>query len=153
MSVKTITGEFKTFVTKGNVIDLAVGVLIGAAFGDVVKSFTTGIVQPIINYFGGSSKVSFHLGIFDLGLVVNSLITFLITAAVLFFVFVKPMNKLKALTAAREDIAPTPLPEDVVLLREIRDLLKGAEKKESPAPKTAPAKSPRKPQRRAARPR
>src|SRR5476649_2447169 len=98
MNIKEILGEFKAFVTKGNVVDLAVGVLIGAAFGDVVKAFTAGIVQPLINFFGGSSKVAAHLWIFDVGTVLNAFITFLITAAVLFFVFVKPMNKLKQLT-------------------------------------------------------
>jgi large conductance mechanosensitive channel len=132
-------GEFKTFVTKGNVIDLAVGVLIGAAFGDVVKSFTTGIVTPLINLFGGGAKVSLHLWIFDVGLVLNSLITFLITAMVLFFVFVKPMNKLKEITARKEEAAPPPPPpEDVVLLREIRDLLKAQEKATVAAPSPTP---------------
>src|SRR5271165_3738044 len=103
MNAKEILLEFKTFVTKGNVIDLAVGVLIGAAFGDVVKSFTTGIAKPIINLLGGGSEISLHLWIFDVGLVLNSLITFVITALVLFFVFVKPMNEYKARTAEKEE--------------------------------------------------
>jgi len=124
MNIKEILGEFKSFVTKGNVIDLAVGVLIGAAFGNVVKAFTDGFVQPVINLFGGSSKASVHLWIFDVGLVFNAFITFLITAAVLFFVFVKPMNKLKAITDKKVDVEPTPIPADVQLLAEIRDLLK-----------------------------
>ena len=124
MNTKEILGEFKAFVTKGNVIDLAVGVLIGAAFGGVVKGFTDGIVQPLINLFGGGEKTSLHLWIFDVGLVFNAFITFLITAAVLFFVFVKPMNKLKALTEKKADVEPAPVPVDVQLLMEIRDLLK-----------------------------
>jgi large conductance mechanosensitive channel len=123
MSTREIFGEFKQFVTKGNVIDLAVGVLIGAAFGDVVKAFTTGVVQPLINAAGGGSKLCLHLWIFDVGLVCNAAISFLITAAILFFVFVKPMNRLKAITEKKVDAAPAPVPVDVQLLMEIRDLL------------------------------
>ena len=124
MNAKEILGEFKTFVTKGNVIDLAVGILIGASFGEVVKSFTAGLIQPLINLLGGGEKVSLHLWIFDLGLVINAVIGFLITALVLFFVFVKPMNKFKALTEIKQDIAPAAAPPDIALLTEIRDLLK-----------------------------
>jgi len=105
MKIREILAEFQTFVTKGNVIDLAVGVLIGASFGQVVTAFTTGIVKPLINLFGGASELSLHLWIFDVGLVLNSFITFLITAAVLFFVFVKPMNAYKARTAKKEEAA------------------------------------------------
>ena len=133
MKIKEILGEFQTFVTKGNVIDLAVGVLIGAAFGDVVKSFTTGIIQPIIAQLGGGDKISLHLWIFDVGLFLTSLVTFFITAAILFFIFVKPMNEYKARTAIKEVIAPPPPPEDVVLLREIRDLLKAQARPAPPA--------------------
>jgi len=137
MNMKEILGEFKSFVTKGNVIDLAVGVLIGAAFGDVVKAFTAGVVQPLINLFGGSSKVSVHLWIFDVGLVFNAFISFLITAAILFFVFVKPMNKLKALTEKKVDVEPTPVPADIQLLAEIRDLLKAGAAPQTPGKVTS----------------
>jgi large conductance mechanosensitive channel len=133
MNIREIAGEFKTFVTKGNVIDLAVGLIIGAAFGTVVKAFTDGIIQPLINYAGGGAKLSLHLWIFDVGLFINAIIAFLITAAVLFFVFVKPMNKLKAMTEKKEAGAPPP-PEDILLLREIRDLLKAGAK---PVPPTS----------------
>ena len=118
----SIIGEFKAFVTKGNVIDLAVGVLIGASFGKIVEGFTKGIIQPLINLPGGNAEISLKLWIFDLGLVINALIGFLITAAVLFFVFVKPMNHFKRKEEAPA-VPPAP-PEDVLLLREIRDLLK-----------------------------
>jgi large conductance mechanosensitive channel len=131
MNVKEIVGEFKTFVTKGNVIDLAVGVLIGAAFGKVVTAFTEGIIQPIIAYAGGGKQVSLHLWILDVGNVINALLAFLITAAVLFFIFVKPMNKLKKMTEKEEAGAPPP-PEDILLLREIRDLLKVGAKPGTP---------------------
>ena len=123
MKIKEIAGEFKTFIMKGNVIDLAVGVLIGAAFGSVVKAFTDGIISPLINYFGGGEKISLHLWVFDVGTVFNAIISFLITAGILFFIFVKPMNKLKTMSEKKEEGAPPP-PEDILLLREIRDLLK-----------------------------
>jgi large conductance mechanosensitive channel len=131
LKFKEIAGEFKTFIMKGNVIDLAVGVLIGAAFGSVVKAFTDGIISPLINYFGGTDKISLHAWIFDVGLVINALITFLITASVLFFIFVKPMNKLKSMTEKKEEGAPPPA-EDIQLLREIRDLLKAGAKPGTP---------------------
>lgn len=90
--------EFKEFAMKGNVIDLAVGVLLGASFGKIVDAFTAGIITPIINAIGGSPNVSLKLfDLIDIGLVINAFISFLITALVLFFVFVKPMNRLMKL--------------------------------------------------------
>ena len=123
----SIIQEFKTFVLKGNVVDLAVGVLIGAAFGKVVESFTTGIIKPLLNAVGGNPDVSLRLWVFDLGTVITAVLSFLITAAVIFFFVVKPMNTLFALTMKKADekpAEPPPLPEDVKLLMEIRDLLK-----------------------------
>ncbi len=118
--------EFKAFALKGNVIDLAVGVLIGASFGNIVKGFTDGIILPIIGKLSGSTEVKglTYWGL-DFGLVINSIIGFLITAGILFFVFVKPMNKLLELTKKKEAAAPPPEPSaDIKLLTEIRDLLK-----------------------------
>ncbi|EDY17652.1 large conductance mechanosensitive channel protein [Chthoniobacter flavus Ellin428] len=140
MNFKEIAGEFKTFIMKGNVIDLAVGLLIGAAFGAVVKDFTDGIINPLIGYFGGGKDVSLHLWIFDVGLVINAIIKFLITAVVLFFIFVKPMNKLKAMSEKKEAGAPPP-PEDIQLLREIRDLLKAGAKPSSLPPSGSPGEA------------
>ena len=119
--------EFKKFILKGNVIDLSTGVIIGAAFGGIVTAFTKGIVEPIIKLASGGTdpNVTLKLGIFDIGLIINAIIGFLITAAVIFFVIVKPMNKLIALTAKKEEAAPPPpTPADIQLLTEIRDLLK-----------------------------
>ncbi|BCU76574.1 large conductance mechanosensitive channel protein MscL [Luteolibacter sp. LG18] len=119
--------EFREFILKGNAIDLAVGVLIGAAFGDVVKAFTTGIINPLINAVGGKPDVSLKLWIFDLGVVINSALSLIIVGAILFFIFIKPMNNLKKRMEkkAEEPGAPEPeLPADVKLLAEIRDLLK-----------------------------
>lgn len=135
--MKTLFDEFKAFIMKGNVIDLAVGVLIGAAFGDVVKKLTDGIILPLIGALGGKPEVGLKIWVFDLGMVITAIIQFLIMAGILFFVFVKPMNKLKAMTArkAAAGAEPPPMPDDVKLLTEIRDLLKtqqgglGVEKK------------------------
>lgn len=117
--------EFKEFILKGNAIDLAVGVLIGASFGKVVTAVTDGVINPVLNSIGGKPDVSLKLGIVDAGLVINAVLSLLITGAVLFFVFVKPMQKLKAM--AEKPAAPTGPPEpsaEEKLLAEIRDLLK-----------------------------
>lgn len=133
--------EFKKFILKGNVIDLSTGVIIGAAFTGIVTAFTKGIVEPIIKLFGGTPDVALgvQIGTFkneegvevpnmlDLGMVINAGIGFLITAAVVFFVIIKPMNKLIALTEKKKEEAPAepaPPPADIQLLTEIRDLLK-----------------------------
>ena len=90
----SMMSEFKTFVMQGNVVDLAVGLLLGASFGKVVDAFSKGIIEPIINGMGGSN-VGLKLGPLDIGLLITAAINFIITAGVLFFVFVRPMNKLK----------------------------------------------------------
>lgn len=117
--------EFKDFIIKGNAIDLAVGVLIGAAFGNVVTAITKGVIDPLLNSIGGKPDVSLKLWVFDAGLVINAALSLLITGAVLFFVFVKPMQKLKAITEKPADSAAPPEPSaEEKLLTEIRDLLK-----------------------------
>jgi large conductance mechanosensitive channel len=119
--------EFRDFILRGNAIDLAVGVLIGGAFGKFVDAVTRGVIQPVIQYFGGDAEVDLKVGIFDLGLVASALISLLITGAVLFFIFVKPMNKLREMTRdPDEKKAPEPSAEER-LLTEIRDLLKQRE--------------------------
>jgi large conductance mechanosensitive channel len=123
--VFTMIKEFKDFVLKGNAIDLAVGVLIGASFGGVVTAFTKGIVEPVIRAIGGNPDLSLKLGIFDVGMVINSLVSLLITGGVLFFVFVKPMQKLQALSQKPADPPAEPQPSaEEKLLTEIRDLLR-----------------------------
>ena len=127
MDIQEIGKEFKSFILKGNVVDLAVGVLIGAAFGGVVKAFTEGIVAPLLSAVGGNPNVSLRLWVFDIGMVITAALSFAITAAVIFFFVVKPMNLLvkMALKKAEEHpAAPSPIAEDVKLLMEIRDLLK-----------------------------
>lgn len=117
--------EFKKFILKGNVVDLSTGVIIGAAFTAIVKAFSDGIVTPLLQLIGGNPNVTLGFRIrpdvyIDLGLVLSAIISFLITAAVVFFCIIKPVNRLFEILR-RE--AP-PVPADVVLLTEIRDLLK-----------------------------
>lgn len=115
--------EFKDFILKGNAIDLSVGVLIGASFGNLVTAVTNGIIKPVISALGGNPEVSLKVwNIIDAGLVINAFISLLITGAVLFFVFVKPMQKIRALT--EKPAAPPESSAQEKLLTEIRDLLK-----------------------------
>jgi large conductance mechanosensitive channel len=117
--------EFKNFILKGNVIDLSTGVIIGASFGKIVSAFTDGVVTPILSLVGGDPKVGLKVGIFDLGLIISAVIGFVITAAVIFFVIVKPANALMARMKKVEAAAPPAGPTaQETLLSEIRDLLK-----------------------------
>ncbi|MBC8113418.1 MAG: large conductance mechanosensitive channel protein MscL [Candidatus Saccharimonas sp.] len=119
--------EFKKFVLKGNVVDLATGVIIGAAFGKIVEAFAKGIIEPLIKLISGSTKpdVAMAVGPFDLGLIISAVINFLIVAAIVFFLIVKPINKLISLMQAKEAAAPPPGPTPTeVLLTEIRDTLR-----------------------------
>jgi large conductance mechanosensitive channel len=104
--------EFKQFVLRGNVIDLAVAVVIGAAFGAIVTSLVENIITPLIGALGGQpdfSGLSFTLNNSEIryGAFLNALISFLIIAAVIFFAVVKPMNAL--LTRMRTEPTPDPL--------------------------------------------
>ena len=104
--------EFKQFVLRGNVIDLAVAVVIGAAFGAIVTSLVENIITPIIGALGGQpdfSGLSFELNNSEIryGAFLNALISFLIIAAVIFFAVVKPMNAL--LTRMRTEPTPDPM--------------------------------------------
>ena len=134
--------EFKKFILKGNVVDLSTGVIIGAAFGGIVTAFTKGIVEPILRLIPGGGEnikgLAWEIGDkfkdekgnqvankIDLNVIVNAAINILITAAVVFIVIIKPLNKLMAMMKKEEAAAPPPAPaEDIVLLTEIRDLLK-----------------------------
>jgi large conductance mechanosensitive channel len=119
---------FRDFLMRGNVVDLAVAVVIGAAFGAVVAAFATDFIGGIIGAIGGTPDFS------DAGPTVNgskivygstitALINFLIVAAAVYFVVVVPMNAMKSRSAAAAD-AETPAPSDEAkLLTEIRDLL------------------------------
>ena len=123
---------FKNFIMRGNVVDLAVAVVIGAAFTGVVTSFTNNLVNPLIAAFGGGSRhgLGFQLvssnpkTVLDFGAVITALINFLIVAAVVYFLEVAPMNLLAERRKRGEEPEPQAPAEDIVLLQEIRDLLR-----------------------------
>jgi large conductance mechanosensitive channel len=113
---------------RGNAVDLAVGVIIGAAFGAIVDSMTKDVITPIIGFFGGQPDFSaITAGPVLIGNFVNSVISFLLKALVVYFVMVKPFTALLArLNPPPPPGEPAPPPPEVKLLGEIRDLLKGA---------------------------
>ena len=121
---------FKDFLMRGNVVDLAVAVVIGAAFAAVITALLNGLINPLIAAIFGKPDLS-GVGAFDLngahfsiGLVLNALIYFVIVAAVIYFVVVVPVNALAE--RRKKGIEPElEAPgEDVILLTEIRDLLR-----------------------------
>lgn len=137
-------GEFKTFAVKGNVIDLAVGVIIGGAFGKIVDSVVGDLIMPLVSKaFGGLDFSSYYIGlagqaaglslveakkqgaVFAYGSFITVALNFLLLAFII-FVMVRQMNRLMATSQPAPAVpeAPTPTPEDIVLLREIRDSLK-----------------------------
>jgi large conductance mechanosensitive channel len=139
----SIVQEFKSFALKGNVVDLAVGVIIGAAFGKIVDSLVADMIMPLVSLvFGGLDFANYYLplagqatslplveakklgAVFAYGSFITVALNFFILAFVI-FVMVRQINRLKTFQeseAAPEDAPITP--EDVLLLREIRDSLK-----------------------------
>jgi len=121
--------EFREFLLRGNVIDLAVAVVIGAAFGAVITSFVEDLLTPLIAAIAGKpdfSGLTFTINgsRFNYGEFINAVISFLIIGAAIFFVVIKPVNALMAKRKAGAEPEPESPPEDVILLGEIRDLLK-----------------------------
>lgn len=138
--------EFKEFAMKGNVVDLAVGVIIGAAFGKIVDSIVKDLIMPIVgrvlggldfsNYFikladppaGYSGPMTYEalskagVPLFAYGNFITVAINFIILAFII-FMMVKQLNRLRSEEPAAPEVAPA-TPEDVLLLREIRDSLK-----------------------------
>lgn len=140
----SITSEFRDFVAGGNVLDLAVGVIIGGAFGGITKSLTDDVIMPVVGWiFGGADFSSYFIRLGDIpagfkgdpanyaalkeagvamigwGQFLTVIINFLILAFVIFMI-VRQANKLRKPAAP----APAAEPEDVLLLREIRDSLR-----------------------------
>jgi large conductance mechanosensitive channel len=126
---------FRDFILRGNVIELAIAVVIGSAFTALVSAFTANIINPVVASAGGIDAEGLGFRIrrgndatfVDFGAVLTAVVTFLITAAVVYFVFVVPMNRVNRRLreiAGREEKAETPVPVDVALLTEMRDLLK-----------------------------
>jgi large conductance mechanosensitive channel len=137
----SFVSEFKEFAVKGNVIDLAVGVIIGGAFGKIVDSIVGDLIMPVVSkLFGGLDFSNYYIGlsgqaaglpldaakkagaVFAYGSFVTVALNFAILALII-FVMIKQVNRLKKSEPAAPAEPPAP-PEDVVLLREIRDALR-----------------------------
>lgn len=111
---------FRDFIARGNVLDLAVGVIIGAAFGSIVDSLVKDLITPIIGMMGGTPDFSaWKLGPISIGNFINAVIAFVIKAAGLYFLIIVPFNRFAAKLAA----APAPPSPSEVYLEEIRDSL------------------------------
>ena len=124
---KGFVKEFKEFILRGNVMDMAIGVIIGAAFSDIVTALTTDFINPLINGLGGA-EVGGTLKIYGgqvikYGDFITSVINFLIMALVL-FILLKAVNKVMAAGKKVEEEAAVVKTDEAVLLEEIRDLLK-----------------------------
>lgn len=137
----SFASEFKEFATKGNVVDLAVGVIIGGAFGKIVDSLVGDVIMPIVGkIFGGLDFSNYFIplsgqtaatlaeakkagAVFAYGSFLTVVVNFMILAFII-FVMVKQINRLKKEAPPPPPAAPAAPPEDVVLLREIRDALR-----------------------------
>ena len=142
-----LISEFKTFINRGNVMDLAVGVIIGGAFATITKSLTDDLIMPVVGYiFGGADFSGYFIrlgevpadfkgnlasyadlkaagvAMFGWGAFLTVMVNFLILAFII-FLLMRVVNRLTAKPEV-EAAAPAPTPEDIMLLREIRDSLK-----------------------------
>ncbi|GAB3614219.1 MscL family protein [Humibacter ginsengisoli] len=137
MGGSSVLKGFKEFIMRGNVIDLAVAVVIGAAFTAVVNAIVAGLINPLVSAIFNSKSLdnALKVGIPTLsggtswltfGAIIGALIQFLAVAVVVYFVFVVPMNHFRKLAESRRGVTPAEeekLPADVELLTQIRDLL------------------------------
>lgn len=119
---------FRDFLLRGNVIELAVAVVVGSAFAALVKQFADSFIYPLVKLFSGGGirggQIALPKGVtMDWAAFVNALIAFLITAAVTYFVFVLPTQKLLERRKKEEAVEPAK-PSEAELLAEIRDLLR-----------------------------
>ena len=128
--MKSFMKEFKEFISKGNVMDMAVGIIIGGAFTAIVNSLVDSILMPIIGAISGGHSVeqmAWQVGDASIGYgaFIQAVIDFLLVAWVLFLI-IKALNKAKDAVVKKEEEAEeeAPVPEDIALLTEIRDLLK-----------------------------
>jgi large conductance mechanosensitive channel len=133
---------FRDFILRGNIIDLAIAVVIGLAFNGLVTKFTEDFIKPLINVISGGNALSGSFKVrnqvFQWSDFVNTVINFVIIAAVLYFLVVVPMNKLNDLRRRGVPTTETPAPptDEAVLLGEIRDLLAAQGGRVAPTPRT-----------------
>ncbi|HET9140320.1 large conductance mechanosensitive channel protein MscL [Actinophytocola sp.] len=133
---------FKEFIMRGNVIDLAVAVVIGTAFTGVVTAIVERLINPLVAAFGGGNEIGWAVQlvsgnpktVLDFGAILTAVITFLTVALVIYFVIVLPMKKLEERRARGEEPPPNK-PSDTDLLIEIRDLLREQQQLHQPAPR------------------
>lgn len=124
---------FKEFLMRGNILELSIAVVIGTAFVNLVTIFTDSIINPLIAAMGGGSSVGLAVqlvegngkSVIDFGAVINGVVTFVLTAAIVYFVVVVPFNRIQERRKARKGIVEEEVPPtDSELLTEIRDLLR-----------------------------
>jgi large conductance mechanosensitive channel len=120
--------EFKEFISRGNVVDLAIAVVIGTAFTAIVSSIVEGLITPLIGMVAGRRFTDMTFTInrseFNYGIVINAAIYFVAVAAVVFFAVVKPLNMLQERRRrGQEPVDEASLSDEAALLTEIRDLL------------------------------
>jgi large conductance mechanosensitive channel len=120
---------FKDFLLRGNVVDLAVAIVIGIAFGAVVKAFVDGIIGGIIGAIGGSpdfgaAGFTINDSLINIGGLINAIINFVVVAGAVYFFVVVPVNHLMERRRSGEEPEVAAPSEDIVLLQEIRDLLR-----------------------------
>jgi large conductance mechanosensitive channel len=120
---------FKDFIMRGNAVELAVGIVIGAAFNNLVGAFTTAFLEPLIKLVSGGDKLGGKVTIggveFPWSTFFNAVISFLLAAAVVYFLVVLPMNKLAERRARGQEPRQKAPSEEVRLLTEIRDAVRG----------------------------
>jgi large conductance mechanosensitive channel len=124
---------FKEFLLRGNVVDLAVAFVIGVAFAGVIGAFTEKIINPIIASVGGNTAgagLGFQIRegndktFVDFGALITATVNFIIVAAAVYFIVVVPMNKIMSMRKSGAEPEPEAPAEDVIVLQEIRDLLR-----------------------------
>lgn len=132
---------FKSFIAKGNIVDLAVAVAIGAAFTGLVTKFTDSVIQPLINRVGAGKESSYGILKIDIGggqtidlnVLLSAAINFLIVAAAIYFFVVVPYNRIRG-----KEAAESAADKELRLLTEIRDALGGTDTRAAAAPTVNP---------------
>ncbi len=132
---------FKEFIMRGNVVDLAIAVVIGAAFGAVVTALVADFITPLIAAIAGKQdfsalKFTVNDSTFLYGHFINAVISFVLIAAAIYFVIVMPLNRIaerRARKVASGEPDPDPKPEDIILLEQIRDLLAASQGSSGPS--------------------
>ena len=120
---------FKEFIARGNVVEMAVGIIIGGAFKNIVDALVNGVINPLIAAsvgkpdFSKAFIVTFHGTDITFGVLLTAVINFLLMAFAIYFCIVVPMNALNARRKKAEDGAPKEISDEVKLLTEIRDAL------------------------------